>query len=74
MGDFLASFHFSFPFVCLPLFFFFFFFFWLWLHPWHVKVPGARIDPSCSFNLHSAVAMLDPLTHCARPGIEPLPP
>ena len=45
--------------------FFFFFFFPLWPYWWHMKFPGQ------GQSLHAAGAMLYPLTHCARPGIEP---
>ena len=34
---------------------------------------GQRLNLSFSCNLHEAVAMLDPLTHCARLGSEPTP-
>ena len=38
----------------------FLFIFFLWPHPRHIEVPGPGIE-----------SMLDPLTPCTRPGIEP---
>ena len=39
--------------------------------PHHVEYPDQGLDPSCSCKPATAAAMSDPLTHCARPGIEP---
>ena len=38
----------------------------------HMEFLGQGSDLSCSCNLYAAVAVPDPLTHCSRPGIEPV--
>ena len=48
----------------------------LWLHPWHMKAPkpGIEFKPQPhSCDLGCSCTTLDPLTHCARPGIKPTP-
>ena len=44
-------------------------YFSLWPHLWHMEVPGPGIESGPQLQ-----PMLDPLTYCARPGIEPAPP
>ena len=50
---------------------FFFLFFTFLATPQHMELLGQGSDLSHSCNLCQAVATLDPLTHCAGPGIEP---
>lgn len=55
-----------------PFFFLSFFLYILWSHPWHMEVPY-----ECELQLQAyatAGAAPDTLTHCARQGIEHLPP
>ena len=48
--------------------------FFLWLHFGHMEVPGPGIEPQAKvMTCATAVAMLDPLFHCAGPGIKPEP-
>ena len=46
-----------------------FFFFFDALY--HMEVPGPEINLNLVVTYATAVAMLDPLTHCAGPGIKP---
>ena len=41
--------------------------------PWHVEFPGQVSDLSHSWNLHCSYGNTGSLTHCARPGGEPVP-
>ena len=51
------------------------FFFKKWLYPFHtVEVPGPGIESEPQLSPAAAAATPDPLTHCARPGPEPVPP
>ena len=55
---------------------FFFFSFFLWPHLWHTDVLGPAIESQPQMQSTwqpAAKAMLDPLTHCAGLGIEPVP-
>ena len=48
---------------------FIFTFMFLWSHLWHMEVPSARDQIQAT-----APIMTDPLTRCAGPGIESVPP
>ena len=48
----------------------------LWPYPQHKEDPGLDIESKLQLGPTAqvtAAAILDPLTHCAGPGIEPMP-
>ena len=47
------------------------------MHLWHMEVSGSGFESEpqdLNMTYPLAVATWDPLTHSARPGIEPVPP